>query len=406
VDPDVHDTAPLAPALHVFRSLLAESTSIVVNRPGMVLEAIYRGTVEDARALLELRERLSDGASRTGAWIEANPRVFSIQNNGTFYSRGGLFLFGSGANAVLRGGDIYVEDGRLVAVLSPGVTSDDDDGNSMAFARNSSTTATIGDLYGDDLGVLTFQGNVRALNPSGADTYFRADSYRIDGQATRPTTLDASTWGLWVDSDTDILYFWDGATDTALGGGSAAATTEYCGYPSWSDDFGHAGFVLDRAYSWGSFGLGTVFEGASEAVTVQNAPGFESDGSRQTSYVSTAFAAEDAAQTWKWATGVPEGFSAWGASGLGIKSKLTGLGAGDTLVVTLTAYNPSTGASSAATRTITSSDASYVELTITPPGTWQGRDLLRFELNADVTVWGGVSGNITFKVGQIRTDWS
>jgi hypothetical protein len=47
-----------------------------------------------------------------------------------------------------------------------------------------------------------------------------------------------------------------------------------------------------------------------------------------------------------------------------------------------------------------------VELTITPPGTWQGRDLLRFELNADVTVWGGVSGNITFKVGQIRTDWS
>jgi hypothetical protein len=73
--------------------------------------------------------------------------------------------------------------------------------------------------------------------------------------------------------------------------------------------------------------------------------------------------------------------------------------------VTLTAYNPATGATSAATRSVTADDAGYVETTITPPGTWQGGDLLRFELEFETTVVAGI-GVASCKVGRIRTDWS
>lgn len=406
VDPLVDDDHPLASALHLVRSVRAEAGDVTVNRPGVVLEAIYQGNVADDRPLLALRERLADGATRTGAWIEDDRRrTFSIQRDGTYYSRGGLLLFGTTAHAIIRGGDLYVEAGGVVCALDPDTTTDSASGAGIAMARTSATTAVIGDPYLNDLGTLSLQGNVRAYNPSGADSYVRCDAFRIDGQATKPTTLDASTWGLWVDSDDDGLRFWDGTTSTLLGGGGAPVTTEYCSYPSWSDDFGHAGLVLDRAFAWGAFGIGLLLTVGVEAsnATVQ---GHESDGSRQTSYAGSTFNAEDEYLEWKWSTGVPEGFTAWGASGLGIKSKVTGLGAGDTCVVTLTAYNPSTGATSAATRTITADDASYIELTITPPGTWQGNDLLRFEIKADVTVWAASSTAITFKVGRIRTDWS
>jgi hypothetical protein len=153
-------------------------------------------------------------------------------------------------------------------------------------------------------------------------------------------------------------------------------------------------------YSWGAFGQGRNDSG--QAV----GEGYESDGSRQTAYVSVDIADDPTTSDWYFATGVPEGFSAWGTDGLTVSTKVTSSGGwvGQSVTVTLTAYNPATGASSTATRSVTADDAGYVETSITPPGTWQGGDLLRFEVAFDSVTWG--SGIATCKVGRIRTDWT
>jgi hypothetical protein len=403
VDPDVQDDTPIAPALHVFRSIRAESRSVTVNRPGLLLEAIYQGTVTDSRPMFELVERLADGATRTGPWIADRLRTFSIERSGTFYSRGGLLLFGESTHAVLRGGNLFVEDGGVAAVLGPSVISDTNPSTvtecSLAMARTSDTTAQIGDLYGLDLGVLTLQGNVRALNPSGDDTYFRSKGLILDTDPL-PSFFTAGNRGIFWDSADDVPKKWDGSTETELGGSGSGSLAEYSGYPSWSQDLGT--MFPDRVYNWGPFGNA---DWPSYAGT-QPTQGHESDGSRQTSYVATSIADDPTAATLAWSCGVPEGFSSWGANGLGIKTKVTAtIWGGATIVVTLTAYNPATGATSAATRSVTADDAGYVETTITPPGTWQGGDLLRFTLNFTTTVVAGI-GVASCKIGRIRTDWT
>lgn len=407
VDPLADGNADgIPPAGHFFQSIVGESTSVVGNRPAFLFERWSKGDVSTQQCMVALCKRLEDQATDDGAYIgDPATQRWMVTATGIYFSRGGLLLLGDDAHAIMRGGNVFVESAGVVAVMDPDTTSDSATGASLALGRTSPTAAQIGDLYGIDLGTLTLQASVvRALAPGGVDSAFRAKAMWIEGKATRPTTFDASNWGLWVDSDTDVLYFWDGATDTALGGGSAAATTELCGYPSWSNDLGTA--TPDRAYAWGPFGLGTVFTGPAEAA-IGAARGFESDGSRQTSYAAMTFNAEDEDLTWKWQTGVPEGFSAWGANGLGVSSKITGLGAGDTCVITLTTYNPSDGTTTTETRTITSDDASYTEVAEgSMPGTWLGLDLLRFTLKVDVTLWGEASGAITVKVGRIRTDWS
>jgi hypothetical protein len=401
VDPDVQDDTPIAPALHVFRSIRAESTSVTVNRPGLLLEAIYQGTVTDSRPMFELVERLADGATRTGPWIADRLRTFSIERSGTFYSRGGLLLFGESTHAVLRGGNLFVEDGGVAAVLGPSVISDTNPSTvtecSLAMARTSDTTAQLGDLYGIDLGVLTLQGNVRASNPSGADTYFRSKGLILDTDPL-PSFFTAGNRGIFWDSADDVPKKWDGSTETELGGSGSGSLAEYSGYPSWSHDLG--AMFPDRVYSWGAFGQGRNDSG--QAV----GEGYESDGSRQTAYVSVDIADDPTTSDWYFATGVPEGFSAWGTDGLTVSTKVTSSGGwvGQSVTVTLTAYNPATGASSTATRSVTADDAGYVETSITPPGTWQGGDLLRFEVAFDSVTWG--SGIATCKVGRIRTDWT
>lgn len=224
VDPDADDETPVPPALHVFQSIVGEASSVDGNRPMMLLERISNGSVTQARALLELRKRVGNGAEDEAAFIEdARGERFSIRGDGTYFTRGGFFALGDAANLVLRGGNAFVEDAGVVAVLGPGVTSDDATGSSLAIGRSSPTLAQIGDLYGNDLGELDIQGNVYNYNPSGADAYMWTRAFIFDAKATRPTVLTAGRRGLWVKTTDNLAYYWDGTTDTAWGSGGGGS---------------------------------------------------------------------------------------------------------------------------------------------------------------------------------------
>lgn len=188
------------------------------------------------------------------------------------------------------------------------------------------------------------------------------------------------------------------------------APHQYCAYPSRCYDVPgtpSAPTSLWRGvYAWGSFGLTYISNaGASGPTTDSDAYGFESDNSRQGSYVSVTFGSDDGDAGFSFATGVPSGFNAWRTTGLAVRTKVTGVAAaGATIRISLVAYNPSSGATSSSTRDITTDDTDYVETTITPPGTWQGGDLLRF----DVTFTKQAAGDgdpITVKVGRLRAEW-
>ena len=399
VDPLPGDDANrgIAPAVRFFRSVEAVASSLALNRADFVFDRSYSGPITSDRMLIELISRLENGATWTGAWIgDARGQTWTVQWDGTYFSRGGLLLLGDTANAILRGGDLYVESGGVAAVLDPNTTSDSTTGASLALARTSTTAAQIGDLYSIDLGTLTLQAStVRAAAPASADSVFKAKGLWLEGKATRPTNFDASNWGLWVDSDTDILYFWDGATDTALGGGSAAATTEYAAHPSWHH-------TTNGPFAWGTFGIALPGGNYTSIAT-----GFETQLSRYGAYVRGLWAPEDGDFSLSFCTAVPEGFSSWASNALAVRTKITSLSSGTTIRMTLTAYNPSDGTTSTTTRDKSNTDdTDYVETTITPPGTWQGGDILRFTVAFTDTAWDGADTAVFGYVGRIRTDWS
>lgn len=397
VDAIADNEHPIPPTLHVYQSFLAESQGADGNRPMVLFERISNGTVTQARSMLEFRKRTDNGGADDAAYIEdARAETFSIRSDGTYFSRGGLLLLGDTANAILRGGDLYVESGGVAAVLDPNTTSDSTTGASLALARTSTTAAQIGDLYSIDLGTLTLQAStVRAAAPASADSVFKAKGLWLEGKATRPTNFDASNWGLWVDSDTDILYFWDGATDTALGGGSAAATTEYAAHPSWHH-------TTNGPFAWGTFGIALPGGNYTSIAT-----GFETQLSRYGAYVRGLWAPENGNFSLSFCTAVPKGFSSWASNALAVRTKITSLSSGTTIRMTLTAYNPSDGTTSTTTRDKSNTDdTDYVETTITPPGTWQGGDILRFTVAFTDTAWDGADTAVFGYVGRIRTDWS
>lgn len=400
---------PIPPTLHVYQSFLAESQGTDGNRPMVLLERISNGTVTHARAMLEFRKRLDNGAEDDAAYIEdARAETFSIRSDGTYFTRGGLFVLGDAAHVIMRGGNIYAESGGVVAVLDPNTTTDSASGGSLALGRTSTTAAQIGDIYGIDLGTLTLQSStVRAAAPGSVDSAFKSKGLIIETDPL-PSFFTAGNRGIGWDSDDDKLKKWDGSTYTEIASASSVTLAEYCGYPSWSNDLGAGVNDPDRIYNWGPFGNADMYTNSGNWVS-EVAQGHESDGSRQTSYVAVELNDDPSGITWAFSCGVPEGFSAWAANGLAIKTKITKstafhTGPDESLLLTLTAYNPSSGATSTSTRSVSANDSSYTETTIAPPGTWQGGDLLRFTVNVSfVNFWDGIG---TVKLGRIRTDWT
>lgn len=219
VDPQDGDDHPIPEALQLLQSIQGTGRSVELNRSAFVVERSLYGDVTADTMLLELRKRAGEGASDTGPWIgDARGETWMVQSDGTVFSRGGFFAMGDDANVVLRGGSAFVEYGGVVVALGPGVSSEDSAGTSIALA-NLGSLSIIGDIYGGDQDLL-LTGSGSTFTAYG----LFADLLALDGTSTRPAEFDATNWGLWVDSDTDELKFWDGSSDTVLGGGSGSVS--------------------------------------------------------------------------------------------------------------------------------------------------------------------------------------
>lgn len=227
VDPECDEGNPVPAAVQFRQSIHGTGRSVELNRPAFVAERSLYGDVETNTTLFALRKRAGENAEDTGPWIgDDRGETWFVMDGGTYFSRGGLFLMGDDANAILRGGSAFVEYGGVVAVLGPGVSSDDASGTSLAMARLSGSDGILGDIYGNSI-VLSLTGSTSKFDAYGLD----CSMLEIDGQSARPAQFGASNWGLWVDSDTDELKFWDGATDTVLGAAGS-------GTGGWDDNSG------------------------------------------------------------------------------------------------------------------------------------------------------------------------
>ena len=214
VDPEDGDDIPgIPPAVKFLQQIEGRERSVTGNRVAYRFERVGIGTVSAPRALIGLFDRTEDGATAEGAWIEdVDGRSFSIQKAGTFFSRGGLFLFGPTANAVVRGGNAFVEDGGAIVAMGPGVTSDDATGTSFGFARNAGSGVTMGDIYGNDVDV-TLLGNLRLSNPSGAPSTARYAAWMTDLEAAKPAALSAVQAGAYAHTVDSRPHWWDKVLD-------------------------------------------------------------------------------------------------------------------------------------------------------------------------------------------------
>lgn len=217
---------PVPPTLHVYQSVFSETGEAAMSRPMVMFERISNGSVTHARAMLEFRKRLENGAADDAAYIEdARSETFSIRSDGTYFTRGGIFVLGDSAHVILRGGNVYAEDLGVVAVLGPDTTTDSATGASLALGRISTTVAQIGDIYGIDIGTLNLQASVvRAVAPGGVDSAFRSKGIIFDTDPL-PDFFTAGNRGLGWDSDDDKLKKWDGSayTEVAVVGAAPAA---------------------------------------------------------------------------------------------------------------------------------------------------------------------------------------
>lgn len=97
------------------------------------------------------------------------------------------------------------------------------EGNSDLTVTTSTVTVANGDLVITS-GDLTLSGVGAKITADVIDPY----ALIMDAVSTRPTEFGASERGIWVDSDDDKLYYWDGSTDTDIttGSGSSPLTTK------------------------------------------------------------------------------------------------------------------------------------------------------------------------------------
>ena len=224
VDPPDGDDFPVPAALTFLQSVRAETQSVEVNRPAFIFDRTLVGDAQTDRPLIALRKRLQDGATDTGPWImDDREETWAILDGGTIFSRGGFTAMGNSANIVVRGGSAFVEFGGVIAALSPGVTSDDSTGSSIAIASLSSSAAIIGDLYGGSM----------TLYLTGTSSAMSAPRF-IVAEIAAPAAPSAGFGTIYEKAD-GLLYFKnDAGTEydlTATGaGGSGNDQLDWMGW--------------------------------------------------------------------------------------------------------------------------------------------------------------------------------
>lgn len=241
VDPIVDERRPSSPALRFLHSVRGRRRDVALNRASFVFERVLSGDVsDDGRPFLQLAERLGDGATATGAWLEDALRTFSIQHDGTFYTQGGLFLFGSSAHAILRGGSAFLEGGGNLVLMGQGVTSDDATGYACALAAGAPGQLFIGDLYSSiDVSAFLY-GDLNLIHAIDGLPSKLTAGYLVlrELSAAQVTALGAPSDGLayFYVSDVDELPYFKGRDGVAhpLTGGSGV--TDHGALTGLTDD--------------------------------------------------------------------------------------------------------------------------------------------------------------------------
>jgi hypothetical protein len=226
------DADPIPSALTLIQSVHGTERSVELNRPAFTIERAIYGDVTAPTTMLAFRKRFGNGASDDGPYMgdDRTERWF-VLGDGTYFTRGGLFSLGDDAHAILRGGNMIVEYGGVVAALGPGTTADSSSGEAIALAHVGGGFAQIGDYFGNST-YLTLTGATSAF-----DAYRHVgEVFEFDAVSAQPAVLDGTTWGLWVDSDDDTLYFWDGTTNHDLLAGGGGGVTDHGALTGLLDD--------------------------------------------------------------------------------------------------------------------------------------------------------------------------
>jgi hypothetical protein len=256
IDPIVDDDFALPPANHFLQSIRGESRSVEINRPAHLFERTTIGSVEVNTPVVDVRKRMDNGASDTGPYIgDSRTEKWFVLDDGTFFTRGGLFVMGDDANIIARGGSVFVEYGGVVCVLGPGVSSDDAVGTSLAMARTSGTGAQIGDIYGNSIDLVV----------TGSTSTLRAPRLIVAEQAA-PSAPAAGFYTIYAKSDGKLYGKNDAGTEHDLTSGGSGSG------PTFSDaDFA----VYDNVDNTKilAFQVSGIATGNTRTITVPNASG-------------------------------------------------------------------------------------------------------------------------------------
>jgi hypothetical protein len=409
VDPLVDEVSrPLHSAARFTQEIVSRTRAVdatgLAGRSAFVFERTLVGDVETDRMLLELRKRTDDDASDTGAWIgDARGQTWQVLANGQYFSRGGLFLMGDTAHAILRGGNVFVEYGGVVCVLGPGTNSDSPTGTSFAIACLGSTTQ-MGDLYGGSQDVVI----------TGAASTLRVPRLIVAEQST-PSTPASGYGAFYFGTDSTPKAIADDGTVYSLGGGSLAnALPVIHAVPTRSglDVTGASHEVV-----WGA--LGGLYFPSGYTNLVANSYGTENDGGPDTPYVELRKlgGAISTALVFQWMVKIPPGFTGWEADAIRIRSRFSawqtvnGVAQGETLKLEILDPDDfSTVLGTAKTRTIAynSTEASYSWLTYTDTdlgSTFAEGDVVVIRLTITHHANGG-DNDIYLRLAAVEINWT
>lgn len=214
VDPPDGDDRPIPSAVEFSQAIQSTGQSVTLNRPAFVVERSLWGSVTAATPLMAFRKRFGDGGTDTGPYIgDDRTEKWLVLDDGTYFTRGGLFVMGDDANVIVRGGSAYIEYGAVVAVLGPGTNADDASGTSLAMARTSGTGAQIGDIYGNSVDLVI----------TGATSTFRVPRVIVSEIAT-PSTPASGFLTIYAKSDSNLYCLNDAGTEFKLTPAGASGT--------------------------------------------------------------------------------------------------------------------------------------------------------------------------------------
>lgn len=230
---------------------------------------------------------------------------------------------------------------------------------------------------------------------------------RMVEQASDPGSTGAGQGTVWPRDDApNVLMFTDDAGTDHVLAYVASVTSAVAIRAMPSQENARTG--TGTAFAYGAAGLmGADFTASGYGTPAVNV---ETDDGRATSYIHCDGDVSDTADTIEgiFYVRVPDGFSAWGANGVRLKTKMeTYPGATTRVDFQMVVYDSDAAlvGNATTTRAISSGDADYVWTEVTPNASkHQAGDAVVIAFNVQIT--GGTGDNWDFRLGQLEIDFA